>query len=171
MTSENETPDNRDREIFDKIRSACSTSSFGVLQSSFLCQSLSILAPSDPVCIQAEFPLSAAIELLQKNKIGCVVISNDGGKLQGIFTERDCLLKVMLRIPSLDGVTVGEVMTPDPVTAQMDTTMAFALTLMSSGGFRHLPIVDESHRPIGVVSVKDMVDFIVAKVTEDLAQL
>jgi CBS domain-containing protein len=54
-------------------------------------------------------------------------------------------------------------MTADPVRERPETTIAFALTLMSNGGFRHLPIVDDEDQPIGILSVKDVVDFLVQK--------
>ena len=62
-------------------------------------------------------------------------------------------------------------MTKEPKTAEMTSTMAFVLNMMSEGGYRHMPIVDEENRPVGMVSVKDLVDFIAKKLSTDLADL
>ncbi len=51
-------------------------------------------------------------------------------------------------------------MTPQPVAQPPDVTIAHVLNLMSVRGFRHIPLVDEQHVPVGIISVKDIVDYI-----------
>jgi predicted transcriptional regulator len=70
-------------------------------------------------------------------------------------------MKVLGKVHDTARVTVKEFMTPDPISERADVSLAFALNLMSNGGFRHIPIVDQDKMPIGVVSVKDVVDHIV----------
>ena len=62
-------------------------------------------------------------------------------------------------------------MTRDPFTIKPNSPVAFALSLMSEGGFRHVPIVDEDGMPISTLSVRDIVDYVVAKVSDDLDSL
>ena len=52
-------------------------------------------------------------------------------------------------------------MTADPETLRPEDRIAWALKLMHVGGYRHVPLTDETGRPVGVISVKDIVDFIV----------
>ena len=78
----------------------------------------------------------------------CVLVL-DGERLVGIFTDRDAVLKVAGR--SLDGIAVGDVMTPDPVVLRHDDPIAVAIHKMAVGGFRHIPIVEDG-RPTGVVT-------------------
>jgi len=52
-------------------------------------------------------------------------------------------------------------MTPDPEVLGLADPIAYALNKMSVGGFRHIPLVDATGRPVGIVSVKDIVDYIV----------
>jgi CBS domain-containing protein len=52
-------------------------------------------------------------------------------------------------------------MTPDPDTLSVHATVAHVLNRMSVGGFRHVPVVDDEHRPYGVISVSDVVTFLV----------
>lgn len=149
------------------IKLACE-SSFGVLKTNFMCHSLSILEPPEPLCLTEDATLLDAIQLLQTNKIGSVLIVNQQGVLIGIFTERDCILKVLGHNIDLASTPVKDLMTPDPVVEKIDSSIAFALNLMSEGGFRHLPLVDERNIPIGVISVKDVIDHITKSFTQSL---
>ncbi len=149
-----------DRKIRGLIKDYCKTS-FGALDSSFLCQSISALSPKIPISVPPEMSLIEVAQVLAEQKIGCVLVVNSKGAVIGIFSERDCVRKIVAKGIALDSRTVGEFMTPDPVCQPADITVAYALNLMSHGGFRHLPLVDSDHLPIGIVSVKDVLDHLV----------
>lgn len=153
--------------IENAINTACKTS-FGVLDTNFLCRSVSVLQPHKPLSVKPDDSVEAVIQLLRSNKVGCVLVSDNAGKLVGIFSERDVLLKVIEGYPKNKDHPVSEYMTPDPVTQQPDATIGFVLNLMSTGGFRHMPILDADGFALGIVSVKDVVDFIVKSFTDDL---
>ncbi|MDZ4785514.1 MAG: CBS domain-containing protein [bacterium] len=144
---------------------------FGVVSSSFLSQSISVLNPKKPLCVKETDTLLFVISLLRKYSIGSVLVIDKTEKLVGIFTERDCLLKVINTDIDLGNTIISQVMTKDPQTQKFDGTIAFALNLMSLGGFRHIPIVDEDHVPVGMISVKDVVDYLVHKMNEDLLNI
>jgi CBS domain-containing protein len=129
-------------------------------------KSVGLLNPLDPVTVLATDSLSDVLQVLKKNKVGGVVVVNGAEKIQGIFTERDVILKVPLSDIDLEQAKISDYMTPDPQVIAMTTTMAYALNLMSQGGFRHLPIVDDANIPLGLISVKDIVDYLVGSVTE-----
>lgn len=156
--------------VSQAIRSACSKQ-IGVLDSSFLCQSLSALGPRDPECVAVSATLRQVVERLKSKSIGCVLVVGEDGRLKGIFSERDLLLKVVGNEAALYEERIERFMTPDPVAELPTTTVAFALTLMSSGGFRHLPLVDQDGMPIGIISVKDIVEFIVGTLMRDIEGL
>jgi acetoin utilization protein AcuB len=98
-----------------------------------------------------------AAQIMLMHKISALPVT-EGERLVGIITERDLLLK--LDQTHLDG-PIGELMTPDPEVLTPDAPIVYALNKMSVGGFRHVPLVDEAHRPVGIVSVKDIIDYIV----------
>jgi CBS domain-containing protein len=79
----------------------------------------------------------------------------------GIFTERDVLWRVVPRAVDLDATPVSEVMTRDPETLPADCQMAQALRTMALGGYRHIPLVDDSGRPTGLVSMRQIVESLV----------
>jgi CBS domain-containing protein len=138
------------------LRNACSRN-FGALDQGYLCQSIGILDPQEPLCVKHDDSLETVLKTFQTHKIGCVVVVDDQNKLQGIFSERDWIMKIAGRQFDLNS-KISEFMTPDPITANMDTSLAFALNLMSEGGFRHLPILDDLGNPAGLISVKDLID-------------
>ena len=154
-------------EVSEAIRLMCQTS-LGVLDKGFLCQSLSVLQSKAPLCVEQGATLDSVLDLLRTKKAGCAIIVDTSGKIVGIFSERDFILKVAKDFEKLRSKPVDEYMTKNPETQPPDSTIAYALNLMSQGGFRHIPIVDPDLRPIGMVSVKDVVDYLVASFTADL---
>jgi signal-transduction protein with cAMP-binding, CBS, and nucleotidyltransferase domain len=91
---------------------------------------------------------------MKKNKVGALLILAHDGGLTGIFTERDALFRVMAEGRDPKETRVSEVMTQHPRTIEPDRPFAHALLMMYDGGFRHVPVVENS-RPIGVVSARD----------------
>lgn len=144
---------------------------FGVIDNRFLAKSLGLLNPAPPLMLSDESPIADGVRLLQQHKVGAIVVTNYAGKLAGIFTERDITLKVCLSGIDAEKTPLAEVMTKSPQTAEMTTSIAFALNMMSQGGYRHLPIIDNSSFPIGIVSVKDLVDYISHALSKDISKL
>ncbi len=113
------------------------------------------LHPRKPITIQPTASLSEALQAMLGPGVGSLLVVDDQGKLVGIFSERDLLLKLPVDYRSLANLTVKEFMTPHPESVTVTDTLAFALHKMDIGGYRHLPVVREG-RPVGVISVRDM---------------
>lgn len=118
------------------------------------------LGPARPQTIDAAADAGEAIRRMHEDGIDCVLVT-DGGRLVGIFTDRDAVLKVAGRSGP---VPIRAVMTPDPVVLRHDDPIAVAIHKMAVGGFRHIPIVDGGHLPIGVVSARDVFRHIVGQI-------
>jgi signal-transduction protein with cAMP-binding, CBS, and nucleotidyltransferase domain len=101
-----------------------------------------------------------AIQLMLQRGIGAVLVVKDG-RVVGIFTERDVLRRVAVSGIDL-ARPVKDVMTPDPEALDLDDGIAFALNRMIVGGFRNVPIVDESGAPLAVLSQREVVAYIVS---------
>lgn len=167
MTNPN---DSDERGSLDKINKAIQLicrRSIGVLDTNFLCQSVGVLNPPTPLTIREDASVREALAVLRDARAGCLLVLSANGSLVGIFSERDCLLKVVPQFEQMVDKSISEVMTRNPVTQGVDCTIGFALTLMSEGGFRHIPIVDEAGIPTGLLSVKEVMDYIVAKFIDD----
>ena len=113
------------------------------------------------ITVRSDATLYDTVQTLQREHIGCVLVTDPAGKLVGIFTERDLLAKVALRTLDWRAERVADYMTADPETLHPEDRIAWALKLMHIGGYRHVPLTDDAGRPVGVVSIKDIVDFIV----------
>lgn len=151
-----------DQLVTSLLKNACDDS-IGVVDSRFLCQSIGILDPKPPLSINPDTPLSEAVKFMQDKKVGCLCILDTNDNLLGIFTERD-----VLKYFGSEDRAVSSLMTSNVMTATMDAPIAYALNLMSHGGFRHLPIVDDKSACVGIISVKDIVDYIAGRMTEAL---
>lgn len=102
----------------------------------------------------------AAVTRMSECKLGALLIV-DNGLLQGIFTERDLLKRVV--VPGRDPATtrLKEVSTPDPTAATEDTSIEACTALIRDQGIRHLPVVDDEGRAIGIISSRDLLQFVV----------
>ena len=129
---------------------------------------ISDLPLRDPILISPTASVADAVKSMNDHHTGCVLVGREG-KLIGIFTERDVLTKDFFRLDS-HTVTVETVMTRNPETLEPDNSVAFALNKMSVGGYRHIPIV-EGDKHLGVLSVRDVVDFLVDLFPEDVLNL
>ncbi len=109
------------------------------------------------------------VQLMNEKRLGCVLVT-ENEKLTGIFTERDVLKKVVGKL-DMAKATVKDAMTPNPESFQQDDSIAFVLNAMHVGGYRHVPIVDEKKRPVAVISIKDIVAFILDNFPEDVLNL
>lgn len=104
--------------------------------------------------------VAEAIQLMQEHRIGAVLVVEQE-KLVGIATERDVVMKVLGSKLDPEQSTVAEIMTPGPECLMLDDQLAYLLNAMHVGGFRHVPIVDEDGRPTHLISVRDVLAFIV----------
>ncbi len=139
------------------------------LRGAILTTPLSELKLREPILVDAAASVVAAVNAMNEHRTGCVLVE-DNGKLAGIFTERDVLTRVIFRNNN-NAMKVEAVMTRNPETLQASASIAFALNMMSVGGYRHIPVVDRAGRPVGVVSVKDLVNFLVDMFPESVLNL
>lgn len=95
----------------------------------------------------------AAAVRMAEGKVGAMLVV-DGGRIAGIFTERDLLNRVIAKHLDPDTTTLAQVMTPDPRTVSPDKTLAHALVMMYEGCYRHVPVVEDG-KPLGMVSARD----------------
>jgi|TARA_B100000315_G_scaffold260546_1_gene322773 CBS domain-containing protein len=101
--------------------------------------------------------IAKIITKFQEKHTACVLVTSSDGKLEGIFTERDIIRKLVGKGLNHKAELVDNYMTPNPDTLLMNDPIAFALNRMYDGGYRHVPIVDENNVPVGLVSILDIV--------------
>jgi len=110
------------------------------------------LGAPEPETVDSSEDVADLVERMHREGIDCLLVT-EAGRLAGIFTDRDALVKLAGR--GLEHRPIRELMTPDPVVLRHDDTIAVAINKMAVGGFRHVPIV-EGDQPIAVVSARDI---------------
>ncbi|MBV9301845.1 MAG: CBS domain-containing protein [Acidobacteriaceae bacterium] len=122
------------------------------------------------ISIRSDESVFSAIKLLAEKRIGAVLVIDDG-KLVGILSERDYARKVILKGRSSKDTLIREIMTPSPITISPDASVDDAMHVMTSNKFRHLPIADSEGRVLGVLSIGDLVKWIVSSKDEAIKHL
>ncbi len=117
--------------------------------------------PEKPLLVGPQDTLRSVLELLKESDHGSVLVRQKE-KLVGIFTERD-ILRLMAKGSDLE-VTMEEVMIRNVVTIREDESVKTAITKMSAGGYRRLPVVDAELRPIGILKVASVLHYLVEHV-------
>jgi CBS domain-containing protein len=116
----------------------------------------SVVEPRKLVVADPQTSVGEAARMMKEGKVGAVLVV-EGGRLVGIFTERDAVYRVMAPGREPDATPLAEVMTPEPKTVAPDESFGYALLLMHEHGFRHAPVVEDG-RPVGVVSARHALD-------------
>jgi CBS domain-containing protein len=130
------------------------------IRGAILGESIAALNPREPIALPPTASLAEAIAAMNERSTGCVCVV-ESGALAGILTERDLLRLAQEELRSSE-IPIGRVMTADPETLHLEDGIAVALNLMSAKGFRHIPVVDDDARPVGIVAMRDIVRFIVS---------
>lgn len=130
-----------------------------VLDGDVFREPVTLLGSRTPICVAETTTVEQAIDAMREHRIGCLLVTCDG-KLVGVFTERDVLYRVVSARLDLGTTEVRQVMTPDPEALPADAEIAWAVNRMSFGGYRHVPLVDAENRPVGIISVKDVVSYL-----------
>lgn len=112
------------------------------------------IAKKQPVTLGATATVADAARRMKESGISAVMVVADGGRLAGIFTERDALYRVLAEGRDPGKTRLAHVMTVAPKTIHPDKPFGHALHMMYDGGFRHVPVV-ENGRPVGMVSARD----------------
>ena len=116
-----------------------------------------------PIIVEPTTSVQEVIERMQALPTkGCVLICDKNKKLLGIASIRDILLKVAGLVKDTAKYAVSKIMTPNPEWLDKDAPLAYALHKMSIGKFRHVPVM-ENGKPIGVVSTRDIIEYLTKK--------
>ncbi len=113
-----------------------------------------LVSHQDPLILPPGATVKEACECMRKRRVGAVLVTDKHKQLQGIFTGRDAVCRVLAEGRSAARTTLGQVMTPRPDTIPPGRTAIEALRLMRDGGYRHLPVVEDG-RVVGIISRGD----------------
>ena len=113
---------------------------------------------SDPVCCIPQDSVTDVARLMKREDVGSVPVVKDrkSGKLSGIVTDRDLVLKVLAESRDPNSIEVEAVMTRTPVTCRDDEDLENCLDAMEKHQIRRMPIVDGGGRIVGIIAQADI---------------
>ena len=107
--------------------------------------------------ISAESTINDLVEKLSALRVGALVVSPDGKKIDGIVSERDVVAAMPIHFHELDKLHVRDIMTASVTTASAENQVLDLMNLMTNKRIRHIPIVDESGNLVSIISIGDIV--------------
>ena len=122
------------------------------------------------VTIEPTADLAAAVKRLAERRIGALVILGADHRIVGILSERDIVRAFAERGPAALHEPVGQLMTRDVKTCSEDDTIESLMGRMTTGRFRHMPVVEQG-KLVGIVSVGDVVKNRVEEMEREAAAL
>jgi CBS domain-containing protein len=127
--------------------------------------------PARPVArVEVDDAMWKVVAELKAKGRGAAVVE-DHGVLVGIFTERDLISRLDHTDILWSHVPVRDVMTPMPTVVRPSDTVGEAMRRLLAGKRRHLPIVDDAGRAVGLLSIRDLLAFVAGKFPEEMINL
>lgn len=122
------------------------------------------------VTVAPDTPVGTAVATLAEKRIGCIVVTTDGGTLAGILSERDVVRVLAEQGGDVLDEPVSALMTAKVVTCAPSQSIAAVMEMMTSGRFRHVPVLQDG-RLAGMISIGDVVKFRLEETEEEVRQL
>lgn len=117
--------------------------------------------------VAAGTSLADAVAQLRDQRIGALVVSHDGKRIDGILSERDVVSALATHGAGALGRSVESAMSRKVVTCRLDDAVETLMATMTDGRFRHVPVVDDSGELSGIISIGDVVKSRVGELQAD----
>ncbi|HSY11318.1 MAG TPA: CBS domain-containing protein [Verrucomicrobiae bacterium] len=111
-----------------------------------------------PATVDLSATVSDAVHLMIDKAVGAVAVIDEQGIVAGMFTERDVLAKFALSGRDPERTPVRELMSPMVEMATEQTTPSEALSVMLERHYRHMPIVDDHGKVLGICSIRNILE-------------
>lgn len=141
------------------------------IRGALVSDTIAVLGPAEPLCLTAGATVEEAARRMQDGHQACVLVVDAEGRLEGIFTERDVLNRVVGRGLPAAATRLETVMTRNPEALTARDRVAYAIHCMSVAGYRTIPLVDAARRPVGVVTVTDVIRWLAGHFPEAILNL
>jgi CBS domain-containing protein len=119
-------------------------------------QSVGNLFVSNPLTVGEHAPVREVVALMQEKRVGAILVEA-AGRFKGVFSERDVVTRILAENLSLE-TPVREFLRPVPVSVKITDEVGRAMDLMSEHYLRHLAVVDDDMKILGIISVRNIVD-------------
>lgn len=110
-----------------------------------------------------ETSVGKVLEILRFNNIGAVIVVDKNKMIKGIFTERDLVIKVRFQKIEELSLPISQFMTPNPICVYPESSLEESFNILVDNRFRHLVITDHNKKCLGIISIKDVLEYIMRK--------
>ncbi len=111
-----------------------------------------------------------ALQIMAEYDVGALVVL-DGDRLAGIFSERDYARKIILHDRASKSTPVSEIMSSKVFCVTLERTVEECMAIMTEKHFRHLPVIDENKKVLGIISIGDVVKEMISQQKFIIGQL
>jgi CBS domain-containing protein len=129
------------------------------------------LCDPEPAAVRLESSVADAIQMMLDRHVGAVGVIDNERRVAGILTERDVLMKMSLSGRDPSRTPIREVMTTPVEMATLKTPPGEAMATMVERHYRHLPVVDDSAHLLGMLSIRNLLEWRVDDLTQELDSL
>jgi CBS domain-containing protein len=133
------------------------------IEKALLSDRVAALKPRPALTVGPHSLVGEVLQFMLDQKVGSVIVIDEDRQPVGIFSERDALFRLNTDAAWYADRPVSHFMTPRPQCLTPDAKIAFAVQRMDQGSYRHVPIVDAEGRLTGVISVRDILRYLTAK--------
>lgn len=126
------------------------------------------LCDDHPATVRPQTSAADAIRIMLEHRVGAATVVDDNHTVVGVFTERDVLRKLVLSGRDPEKTPVADLMTSPVVLATPSTSPGEAFATMMERHFRHLPVVDDRGRLVGMLSIRNLLEWRVDELTDRL---
>lgn len=124
-----------------------------------------------PVSMPEATSVRDAVAVMKAARTTFILLTDPSGRLSGIFTARDALLRLGNVVVDAEMAPISQFMTREPDALESTHAIAYALNFMQLGGHRHVPIVDARHRPVGLIGTREVVAWLSEYFREEVLNL
>ena len=137
-----------------------------LLEASLYKNTVADLKPAAAHIASEDTTVGEAFGVMKDKAIGSVVVVDGTGRLAGLFTELDILALVADEDAGAAYRRVGDLMTRDPETTSMDSSLAEVIHRLTVSDLRYLPILDKEGHPVAILGARDLVDFLSGRIED-----
>jgi len=110
---------------------------------------------ADPACVSTDDTTDKAAQLMRDKDVGSIVVTDNGGSVHGIVTDRDIVVRAVADAKHPEETRVEDVCSSDPTVVSADASIEDAVKEMRDHNVRRVPVVEDD-KPIGIVSLGDL---------------
>ncbi|MGE0616672.1 MAG: CBS domain-containing protein [Bacteriovoracia bacterium] len=128
---------------------------------------LQFKTPAAVMTILPEAPLTTAAKMMHEKNVGLLVVADATGAPVGVLSERDIVRRAVVPGKSMSDTPVSAIMTPKPTFTYPTETIPECLMKFNTYHCRHLPVAKPGHPLLGIISERDVMNFLLQKFREE----